>query len=418
MSNGENHNGSNNYDSYELFESIYGADALHDDSELDARSVSGQGGSRGSSGTRQGGSRNSSGTRQGGTRTSSGTRQGSQGKIQNTKKSTSPKRTSQTNNDEEKYPITFYLGIAITIITVIILIISIIINSNKPKHRQSGADDYTSDSDITDAMIVDVSEDPEEIDEDVSSQIAYKSFVGTWYKADVEKSQKAILTVTSQFQDGFEFKLEIWNGSESTILKDTAFYSSDKSSEEKTFAEFSPKKKTTMTFIYSEDNIVISHTGKNSAYGINDKFMIDGKFTADEPEYSENTVDTKYDFNLYKSDLINSTLKDNLSAEDYELYQNMMKNGLKSPIDYERTTDVNGNLVNVDSELNAVKYYAYLSDLATDMIFICTDDGMFYLLFYNSEEVIYCSNDSNYSANMPQSFQSVAKTLGIKPTFR
>ena len=99
-------------------------------------------------------------------------------------------------------------------------------------------------------------------------------------------------------------------------------------------------------------------------------------------------------------------------------YDEMMTNGLKSPIDYERTKDKNGRLVNVDAELNAVKYYAHLSDNGYDMIFICSDTANIYVLFYNSEEIVYYTNDKNYSSTMPASFQAVAKAKNIKPTFR
>ena len=53
-----------------------------------------------------------------------------------------------------------------------------------------------------------------------------------------------------------------------------------------------------------------------------------------------------------------------------------------------------------------------------DMIFICSDTANIYVLFYNSEEIVYYTNDKNYSSTMPASFQAVAKAKNIKPTFR
>ena len=276
-----------------------------------------------------------------------------------------------------------------------------------------------SDSDIVSAEFIDEPDDIEVVDDDpVVSQPAFKSFIGTWYKEDVHASDKAILTITMQYQDSFEFRLEIWNGSESAVISDTAFYDSKKTTDDVTVAEYSPKKKTALTFRHDGTAIEISHTGKNSVFGIGDKFAIDGRFTEEEPKYIVDEPENNYDYYLYQSDSVVSALKETLSSEDYKLYQKMMDNGLKSPIEYERTTDKNGELVNVDPELNAVKYYAYLPDQAMDMIFICTEDAKIYLLFYDSSEIIYCTNDSKYASKMPESFQAVAKAKGITPTYR
>ena len=107
-----------------------------------------------------------------------------------------------------------------------------------------------------------------------------------------------------------------------------------------------------------------------------------------------------------------------LSAEDYALYREMMDKGLKSPIPYERTLDKNGKKVNVDTQLNAVKYYAYLSSIAADMIFICSNDAKIYVLFYDTEEMRYYTNDKAYATQMPASFQAVEKANNQKAVFK
>ena len=169
------------------------------------------------------------------------------------------------------------------------------------------------------------------------------------------------------------------------------------------------------------DYVAVTHTGSNSSLGIGKEYSIDGNFTEQAPTYtvesntsSETTV--AYDYNLYQSDAVVEALKQTLRSDDYTLYKDMMKNGLKSPINYERTKDKNGKLINVDAELNAVKYYAHLN--GNDMIFICSEKADIYVLFYNSDEIIYYTNDSHYSFTMPASFQAVAQSKGIKPTFR
>ena len=317
-------------------------------------------------------------------------------------------------------PISVFIGIGITAIAVIALIISISVNSNKSKNRNSAYDDnLTSQSNVSGATIIEIPDESDTSDETESSKLTAQSFVGTWYKTDVSQTQKAIFIVTMQYEDSFEFRLEIWNDNESAVINDTAFYTDE------THAEYSPKKNAKIIFERGTDYVSITHTGSNSSLGIKDKFTVDGKFTELEPDYASETTTTTtanskvtYDYNIYKSDAVVKALSSRLSSDDYALYKDMMKNGLKSPIDYERTKDKNGKLVNVDSELNAVKYYAHLSSSGSDMIFICSDNANIYVLFYNSEEIIYYTNDKNYASKMPASFQAVAKAKDIKPTFK
>ena len=315
-----------------------------------------------------------------------------------------------------------FIGIGVTAIAVITLVISISINSNQSKNRDHTYEDNpTSQSDVGGATIIDVPDDDsdESEEESASSQLETQSFVGTWYKTDVDESKKAVFSVTMQYIDSFEFRLEIWNGTKSAVINGTAFYNDE------THADYTPKKKVRITFERGADYVSITHSGSNSSFGIGSSFTIDGKFTEQEPEYavpdetsSETGATVTYDYNLYKSDAVVKALQKTLHSEDYALYKDLMDNGLKSPIDYERTKDKNGRLVNVDAELNAVKYYAHLSSNGYDMIFICSDNANIYVLFYNSEEIIYYTNDKNYSSSMPVSFQAVAKAKDIKPTFR
>ena len=307
-----------------------------------------------------------------------------------------------------------YIGIAVTFIAIVALIVSIVSNSGKSKRSISAYDDnLTEESQIIDSNLIDDPDDDYDIpDESGSSAVAYKSFVGIWYKAETDEQHKAILSVSAQFADSFEFTLELWNGSDSKIFTETAFYTDE------THASYSPKKKVSLVLERGDDYVVITHTGKNSDFGIDSKYVLDGRFTADEPVYSsESVAESKYDYNIYKSDAVVKALSETLSDKDYAMYKDMMENGLKSPINYERTTDRNGNLVNVDEELDAVKYYAHLNN-GYDMIFICSENADFYLLFYNSDEIIYCTNDNKYYKKMPKSFQAVADAKNIKPTFR
>ena len=322
---------------------------------------------------------------------------------------------SQTADKNEKLPVSVFFGIGVTVMAVMILIISISIDSNKSKNRaQSYADSETSPSDINGATIVEVPDDDEN-DPDGntdSSRLVTQSFIGLWYKTDVDEANKATFTVTMQYVDSFEFRMDIWNGTKSAAISGTAFYTDE------THADYTPKKNAKIVFERGADYVNVTHTGSNSSFGVSTNFMIDGKFTEQEPDYPVESQAPAYDYYLYQSPEIVQALTETLNADDYALYRDMMENGLNSPIDYERTTDKNGNPVNVDAELNAVKYYAHLSSNASDMIFICSENANIYVLFYNSEEIVYYTNDKNYSTKMPTAFQAVAKAKNIKPTFR
>ena len=165
-------------------------------------------------------------------------------------------------SEGDKLPISVFLGMGVTAIAVIALIISVLANSNNTKNQsQPSGDNFTSSSDRNGTTIVDVEDDelPDEYDSMDSSAPAVQSFVGMWYKTNVTESQKAELTVTLQYSDSFEFRLETWNGSKSAVIKGTAFYTDE------THAEYSPKKKVKLTFERGIDNVVVTHTGSNSS---------------------------------------------------------------------------------------------------------------------------------------------------------
>ena len=265
-----------------------------------------QGNSARSEGYRQGNSARSEGCRQGNSARSEGYRQGNSARTQAASAAVSPA------GDEEKMPVMFYIGIAVTVIAVIALIISVSVNSSKYKrHNSAYGDSAASDLDIRVEDIVDDNNGDFEFvdDEAASSGINYQRFEGTWYKSDVEAPQKAVFSVSMQYQDSFEFRLEIWNGSNSAVISDTAFYTDE------THAEFSPKKKVALTFERGTDYVIITHKGKNADFGIGADYAIDGRFTETEPEYeTESAVQTSYDYYLYQSEAVVEALKETVCA--------------------------------------------------------------------------------------------------------
>ena len=310
-------------------------------------------------------------------------------------------------------PLYLLAGLAVVILVVILIAVSTALLGKGGKNKNN-ADTHTgvSDSDNGQATIIGFDDnDDEEESGETSSAVNYKNFVGTWQKTDVYESRKATVTVNAQYDDSFDFTLEMWSGGKSAVITGTAFFT-DKST------AVCKKSAASITLEQGSQYLSIYHSGKNKAFGIADGFEIDGKFTQSTPKYIKEEETGGYDYNIYQSEAVVKALSSTLSSEDYALYQEMMTKGLKSPIAYERTLDKNGKKVNVDAELDAVKYYAHLSGVAADMIFICSNDAKIYVLFYDTEEMRYYTNDKNYASQMPASFRAVEKANNQKAVFK
>lgn len=322
----------------------------------------------------------------------------------------------EEEEEEENLSVFMYVTITIVTLAIISLAVALTISGGKKSKKNRSTDpNQTSSVTVSDGnMIVDF--DDTESDDlssaPVSSQITYVSFLGKWQKTEVYESKKATLSVTMQYDDSFEFTLKMWDSDKTATISGTAFYSDEN------IAVYTPKKSVSLTFEKGTQYVSVYHTGKNASFGIGDSFEIDGKYTSGEPQYIKQDKTGGYDYNIYQSDAVVSALSSTLSAEDYALYTEMMSKGLKSPIAYERTLDKNGKKVNVDAELDAVKYYAHLTSIGADMIFICSNDAKIYVLFYDTNEMRYYTNDPEYETSMPASFQAVANANHLQPLYR
>lgn len=306
--------------------------------------------------------------------------------------------------------------------TVILFAIAFsMLNIGGNKNNSTSSAPGVSHTDTASATIVEFDDDEElssdqvssdEVSsEEVSSAVNHPAFEGTWKKTQVYETAKATITISGQTDDGFDFTFKIWADSKTSSISGTASFT-------KTKVAVYTKGKASLTFEYGTKYLSVYHSGSNSALGFSDAVTIDGKFTRGTPEYYTKEETKGYDYDVYKSSATVKALKATLSADDYELYRQMMADGLKSPIAYERTVDKNGKKVNVDTELDCVKYYANLSDIGMNMIFICSDNGRIYVLFYDAEEMRYYTNDKNYASKMPKSFQTTAESTGMTPIYK
>lgn len=405
-----NHSRSDDYDDYDDY----------DDGSIDLNSYQYTVGSRRRS-------KNPSGSRSDNSAHRSNSRSGNRTNTNtNTNHAPRPARQTSSNRtrspyaaeEEEEENLSVFMYVTITIVTlaIISLAVALTISGGKKSKKDRTTDPNETSSVIVsdDRMIIDF--DDTETDDlsssPVSSKVTYASFLGKWQKTEVYEDRKATLTITMQYDDSFEFILKMWASNKTAAISGTAFYSDQNT------AVYTPKKSVSLTFQKGTQYISVYHTGNNASFGIGDSFEIDGKYTSGDPQYIKQNTTEGYDYYIYQSDAVVSALSSTLSTEDYALYSQMMSKGLKSPIAYERTLDKNGKKVNVDAELNAVKYYAHLSSIGSDMILICSNDAKIYVLFYDTNQMRYYTNDPEYETSMPASFQAVANANHLQPLYR
>ncbi|MBQ1555960.1 MAG: hypothetical protein IIZ68_11005 [Clostridia bacterium] len=305
-----------------------------------------------------------------------------------------------------------FLGVAFAVVGIVILSSAAAMlrkGQRRPTYPPDNTAAYAGVTSPGSTVDDDLSVTPDETPSSaVPVNVEKADFTGTWHKTDVYENQKATITVTDQNDMSFQFTLKLWNGKKTATISGEANFTD-------TDAAAYLQGAGVLYFQRGTQYMSVFHSGSNADFGIADGFQIDGKFTDGTPSYYTKQETKGYDYQLYQSDRIVKALSATLSKDDYALYQEMMKDGLQSPIAYERKVDKNGNKVNVDAELDCVKYYAHLNSIGKDMIFICSDSGKIYVLFYDVEEMRYYTNDKSYSTKMPKAFQAVADAKQIEP---
>lgn len=305
-----------------------------------------------------------------------------------------------------KIPWEPFLGVAFAVVGIVILSVAVTMltnSSHSPQDNTSLTPAYTAENN-RDAL----STDELAVTSQTQAYVEKADFTGKWQKTDVYETEKATLTVTDQDELSFQFTLKLWNGKKTASLSGQANFTGADSA---AYLQGNG----VIYFQRGTQYMTVYHSGDNADFGIAAGFHPDGKYTDGTPDYYTKQDTNGYDYHVYQSDAVVKSLSSTLSKDDYALYQEMMRDGLQSPIAYERKVDKNGNQVNVDAELDCVKYYAHLNAIGKDMIFICSESGKIYVLFYDVEEIRYYTNDKSYSAKMPQAFQAVANAKGITP---
>lgn len=252
-----------------------------------------------------------------------------------------------------------------------------------------------------------------------SSEGAYiPEIAGEWFRTGVSQEAPATLEISEVTETGFKFQLHARNMTKSGSIGGEASFNGI---QEATFVNSDTG--ASIIFAIADYTITVSHTSTDTDLGCDDTVTYDGTYSMDSPVYTDVSSDTSsvasqsaVELNLTKDLRKDSTIVNNIkklmSASDYNLYKNIMtdENIRDNYPQAEVQTDKNGNQIWVDSELNAVKYYAVLSGASTEILLMCKPDGKVYVAVYEVDEVRYYSNDSDYTKKAPNSVTLFAES--------
>lgn len=249
-----------------------------------------------------------------------------------------------------------------------------------------------------------VSEENSSSEESSSSQAPAYDYSGTYQRTLVAKEDASKLVLSNPTADGFDFTLQLY----SVNISGTARYSSGKK------AKYSSNG-ATISFEFSSGKVTLTQSGEVGNLGLSSSKSVDGQYITGVVSYLEDVAaQSPYVKDLRKSTMITSALKSTLTADDYEFVKRLFDKGNTpvysgSELDY----DKDGNEINVDRELDAIKYYAFINGEG-ETILICTNDGKIYCGVSDLMDMRYYTNDSSRKDNPPVSIKNTAIAKGLQ----
>ncbi len=227
---------------------------------------------------------------------------------------------------------------------------------------------------------------------------------GTYSRTNVSKEEAAALEISGQDNVGFSFILRV-NGGE---LAGYAYFNGA------TTAAFELETGL-IGFTFESGGIKVYHTMLISNFG--DK-SADGTYIKGEASYVEDSAQqSSFDADIRSSSEVKSALKSLLSSSDYRLMNDIFANGT-CPVfeNKEKTVDKNGKEITVDGQMNAVKYYAFISGTGEELVLICGKGGKVYIGISDGSSYRYYTNDDSYKASAPTAIsgQAEAKSMTLE----
>ncbi|MBQ4312991.1 MAG: hypothetical protein IJC18_02160 [Clostridia bacterium] len=236
---------------------------------------------------------------------------------------------------------------------------------------------------------------------------------GVYHRTNVKRSEAMSLTVVSQNGEGFDFTLSAGSGDTAVSLVGRAsFY--DETSARADLAE------SQLNFTFDAGGIRLYQTARINALG---DMLADGTYILGEPAYIEEAVQqaqtNSLDADIRNTQTVSDELKRIMSVADYDLMHTLFESG-NCPVyeGPEKGYDKNGKEINIDSELKAVKYYAFIQGTGQELILICTTDGKVYIGICDGAAYRYYTNDDAYKTKAPVSITGQAETKSMTLSYQ
>lgn len=276
----------------------------------------------------------------------------------------------------------------------------------------------------SDTDIYDIMQPVSEGDADVSgSDAAFTVTVshadGTYTRTGAQAEDAAQLVISQQNETGFSFALTV---SGSTLNGAAYFISENTAMCEAIGAQINFRFGQGEVFV--EESAPVSGFGDRSCSGV---YSIGAQTTTNET--GETTQTTKapesaaannYDANIKDSDTVKAALNSLLPASDLTLMNNIFADGTSAVQQGAagQGKDKNGKDINIDRELDAVKYYVFVAYSGEELVLICKNDGKVYLGLCDGGEYRYYTNDSAYKSKAPQAIIGQADVKGMKLIYK
>lgn len=261
-----------------------------------------------------------------------------------------------------------------------------------------GSSENTEVVSIADGSVI-ISQDAGAVD---SFSVTVTGANGTYNRTNVSRNEAATLKIEQQDQTGFAFTLNV-NGGE---VSGYAYFNGANTAAYELAEGL-------IGFTFENNSVKVYHTMQISNFG---GASADGTYIAGTPTYNEETsAASAYDADIRTADTTQAALKSIMSKSDYSLMNSIFADGV-CPVyqNSELTLDKNGKEVLVDSQMKAVKYYAFVNGTGEELVLICSNSGKVYIGICDGGEYRYYTNDDNYKTTAPSSISGQAATKNMQ----
>ncbi len=236
---------------------------------------------------------------------------------------------------------------------------------------------------------------------------------GSYSRTDVYRAQAASLVIAEQNETGFEFTLEVKGDGTMGSLSGYAYFCAEREA-------IYEGAQGLLNFSFGSSGITVYQVDIIDAFT---GMSPDGIYVEGTPSYVEDEAEQSgqlgLDANIRTSDAVSAAINSMLSEKDAALLDFIFANGTQVVYDgSEKGYDKNGTEINIDAQLGAVKYYAFIDGTGEELVMICTADIKVYIGICDGMEYRYYTNDPDYAETAPKSISGQAKGKSMELVYQ